>query len=200
MKKWPLFVFLIATVLTSCKVTFNEELRELATKQKIDFSKIQFYNSEKIVLKRTLTSNEVSLASGKVTFENGEYTEIIKIKKHTKGRCDQVNANQMNISFEAGQNRSLPFVNNQSQRANSTYDLKPDNCKTIKKTSTTLKVNNRNQIQTKPIEWNVNECNITYENKLYKAEIPVMPSLLIKKRQIHKNSTSRRTAKGVKVS
>ena len=67
-------------VFSSCKVLFTEQIRKQAEANRIDFSKIQFYNSDKIVLKRTLSSNEVSVASGKVIVENGKYTEIIKIK------------------------------------------------------------------------------------------------------------------------
>jgi hypothetical protein len=40
---------------------------------------------------------------------------------------------------------------------------------------------------------------LNYENKVYQVELAVMPKLLIKKRQINKNKTSVRTAKGVKV-
>jgi hypothetical protein len=176
-------------------VLFTEQLRQKAEKQKIDLAKIQFYNSDKIVLTRTLSSSEVSLASGKVTFENGIYTEIIKIKKNTRGKCSMAGSNILNISFEAGDNRSLVFENNFNN-----YQLKPTNCKIVKKTYTTL--NNKSgkgQPLTQQAVKNINECTVNYEGKVYQTDLAVMPKLLIKKRQINKNKTSVRTAKGVKV-
>ena len=194
MKKHIALLLIVVVLFSSCRVLFTEQLRQKAEKQKIDLTKIQFYNSDKIVLSRTLASSEVSLASGKVTFQNGIYTEIIKIKKNTRGKCDMVGSNILNISFEAGNNRSLVFENNFNN-----YQLKPTSCKIVKRTSTTLKMNNNRQIQTQPVVKDVNECTLNYEDKVYQVELAVMPKLLIKKRQINKNKTSVRTAKGVKV-
>lgn len=179
---------------SSCRVIFTEQLRQKAEKQGIDLTKIQFYNSDKIVLSRTLASSEVSLASGKVTFQNGVYTEIIKIKKNTRGKCDMASSNLLNISFEEGKNRSLIFENN-----NNSYKLKPTNCKIVKKTTTTIQITNNNKSPIQQLTKDVNECTLNYENKVYQVELPFMPKLLIKKRQINKNKTSVRTAKGVKV-
>jgi hypothetical protein len=195
MKKHVALLLIVVVLFSSCRVLFTEQLRQKAEKQNIDLTKIQFYNSDKIVLSRTLASSEVSLASGKVTFQNGIYTEIIKINKNTRGKCDLVGSNILNISFEAGNNRSLVFENNFNN-----YQLKPTNCKIVKRTSTTLNVNKTSrQIQTQPVVKDVNECTLNYENKVYQVELAVMPKLLIKKRQINKNKTSVRTAKGVKV-
>lgn len=195
MKKHVALLLIVVVLFSSCRVLFTEQLRQKAENQKIDLTKIQFYNSDKIVLSRTLASSEVSLASGKVTFQNGVYTEIIKIKKNTRGKCDMIGSNILNISFEAGNNRSLVFENNFNN-----YQLKPTNCKIVKRTSTTLNVNKTSrQIQTQPVVKDVNECTLNYENKVYQVELAVMPKLLIKKRQINKNKTSVRTAKGVKV-
>jgi len=194
MKKNVGFLLVLVVLFSSCRVLFTEQLRQKAESQKIDLTKIQFYNSEKIVLTRTLASSEVSLASGKVTFQNGVYTEIIKIKKNTRGKCDMVGSNILNISFEAGNNRSLVFENNFNN-----YQLKPTNCRIVKRTSTTLNTNSKGQPITQQVVKNINECNLTYEGKVYQVELPVMPKLLIKKRKINKNKTSVRTAKGVKV-
>ncbi|MCX6294236.1 MAG: hypothetical protein NT127_08085 [Sphingobacteriales bacterium] len=195
MKKHVGILFIIVILFSSCRVLFTEQLRQKAENQKIDLTKIQFYNSDKIVLTRTLASSEVSLASGKVTFQNGIYTEIIKIKKNTRGKCDMVGSNILNISFEVGNNRSLVFENNFNN-----YQLKPTNCKKAKRTSTTYNANRKpGEPLTKDVVKEVDECTLNYEGKVYQVELPVMPKLLIKKRQINKNKTSVRTAKGVKV-
>jgi ubiquitin C-terminal hydrolase len=106
-----------------------------------------------------------------------------------------VGSNILNISFEIGNNRSLVFENNFNN-----YQLKPTNCKIVKRTSTTLNTNSgKGQPLTQQVVKNVNECTLNYEGKVYQTELSVMPKLLIKKRQINKNKTSVRTAKGVKV-
>jgi hypothetical protein len=190
-----LLLIVVVIFSSSCRVLFTEQLRQKAENQNIDLTKIQFYNSDKIVLSRTLASSEVSLASGKVTFQNGIYTEIIKINKNTRGKCDMVGSNILNISFEIGNNRSLVFENNFNN-----YQLKPTNCKIVKRTSTTLNTNSgKGQPLTQQVVKNVNECTLNYDGKVYQTELPTMPKLLIKKRQINKNKTSVRTAKGVKV-
>lgn len=195
MKKHVGLLLIVVILFSSCRVLFTEQLRQKAENQKIDLSKIQFYNSDKIVLTRTLASSEVSLASGKVTFQNGVYTEIIKIKKNTRGKCDMIGSNILNISFEVGNNRSLVFENNFNN-----YQLKPNNCKIVKRTYTTLNSNSgKGQPITQTVVKNINECTLNYDGKVYQTEFPIMPKLLIKKRQINKNKTSVRTAKGVKV-
>jgi hypothetical protein len=195
MKKHVGLLLMVVVLFSSCRVLFTEQLRQKAENQKIDLTKIQFYNSDKIVLSRTLASSEVSLASGKVTFENGIYTEIIKIKKNTRGKCDMVGSNILNISFEVGNNRSLVFENKFNN-----YQLKPTNCKIVKRTYTTLNSNSgKGQPITQQAVKNINECTLNYDGKVYQSELEIMPKLLIKKRQINKNKTSVRTAKGVKV-
>jgi hypothetical protein len=194
-------IALLGLIFTSCKVVFTEQIRNQAAANKIDLSKIQFYNSDKIVLKRTLSSNEVSVTSGRVIVENGMYTEIIKIKKNTRGKCESYTDNNLNISFESGSNRSLPFYNNYSNIKTSSYDLNPDNCK-IKKISTigiSSNVNNKNLVPLESVEKNINVCNVFYDGKKYKVELPSMPYLLIKKSKFTKKQTRKRTVKGVKV-
>jgi hypothetical protein len=197
----PVQLLILFFSFTSCKVIFTEQTRKQAEANKIEFSKIQFYNSDKIVLKRTLSSNEVSVASGKVIVENGEYTEIIKIKKNTRGKCESSSNNNLNISFESGPNRSFAFSNNHPNLNNSSYDLNPDNCK-IEKISTigiSSNLKNKNILPIESVEKNINVCSVFYDGKKYKVELPSMPYLLIKKMKFSKKQVRKRTVKGVKV-
>ena len=197
----PIQLLILVFSFTSCKVIFTEQTRKQAEANKIDFSKIQFYNSDKIVLKRTLSSNEVSVASGKVIVENGKYTEIIKIKKNTMGKCESFSNNNLNITFETGPNRSFTFSNNQENLNNSRYDLNPDNCK-IEKISTigiSSNLKNKNILPLESVEKNINVCSVFYDGKKYTIELPNMPYLLIKKSKFSKKQIRKRTVKGVKV-
>jgi hypothetical protein len=194
------FFILSIFALTSCKVTFTERIRQQAENNKVNISKIQFYNSDKIVLRRTLSSNEMSVTSGKVKLENGKYTEIIKIKKHTRGKCESYTDNNLRISFEVGQNKSLVFSNKTNNQSKNYYELNPDNCKIEKKSSLAISsTNNRNSLPIETVEKNINVCTVTYDNKKYTTELPSMPFLLIKKTQLSKSQVRKRTVKGVKV-
>jgi hypothetical protein len=198
MKYFPLVLSIY--LLASCKVTFTEKIRQQAVNNNVNISKIQFYNSDKMVLKRTLSSNEMNVTSGKVVLENGNYTEIIKIKKHTRGKCETNNNNDLFISFETGQNKSLTFSNKNTNRPNSSYELNPDNCKIQKKSSLTIvSPNDKKLLPIESVEKNINFCSVMYDGKKYTMELPSMPYLLIKKTQLSKKQVKKRTVSGVKV-
>lgn len=186
-------------LLSSCRVAFTESFRQKAEKQGLNLTKIQYYNSKKIVLTRTLSSSEVSLASGKVKFENGVFSEKIIIRKNTRGRCDKLGPNEMSISFEEGNNKSLPFASNARGDIFNTYVLNPENCKTIRKTTTTYNLGRNNKLQTQPVSRDINECKVYYDGKNYQVALDAMPQLMIKKKETKRNKSKKRTAKGVRV-
>ncbi|MBE0649395.1 MAG: hypothetical protein IH595_01010 [Bacteroidales bacterium] len=83
-------------------------------KNHLDESKVQFYNSKKIVLKRNLTYKETKLARGKIKYQNGQYFEEIIIPKDTPGVLDKNGSHMMSVAFEKGKNRALNFVLNKN--------------------------------------------------------------------------------------
>jgi len=192
MKKY-FFLFTLISVFSSCKVLFTEQFRKQAEATGIDILKIQFYNSDKIILKRILSSNEVSVTSGKVKVENGKNIEIIKIKKNTLGKCELIDKNKLYISFEEGENKSFVFYGNSS-----TYALKPDECSIVKKN--TLRISLENKIlPIDMVEKDINECTVMYDKKKYSVELSSMPNLMFKKIWLNKKQINKRTVKGVKV-
>ena len=98
------FLFFLLTIVcfSSCKVSFNGGQKIYLEKQGIDLSKIQYYNSKSIILKRVVSSKETEVLSGTVTMQNGQMIEEIEIKKHTPGVLVNSNDNQMHIKFEPG--------------------------------------------------------------------------------------------------
>lgn len=195
-----LILFVIVVTTLSCKVTFTQRIRTQAESSKIDLSKIQFYNSDKILLKRSLSSDEVKVASGQITIENGKYIEVIRILKNTPGKCTMTNNNQLQITFEDGSNKTLLFQNDNTFSTRGIYELKPDNCQLVKKETLEFSTDKNRMIPIKSGEKMVNECTVTYDNKKYKVELPSMPYLKIKKAKFtRRKQISRRTAKGVKV-
>lgn len=111
-----LLIFSVLTLLLSCSSSktlyFSHQLRENVAASDIDLQDIQFYNSQKIVIERQITSEETKVASGKIRFENGQFIERIIIKKNTPGICESFNESVVEVAFEQGDNRALKFVRN----------------------------------------------------------------------------------------
>jgi hypothetical protein len=75
-----------------------------------DLKKIQYYNSEIIVLHRQLNSNETDIISGKIKMVDGKQVEEIIINKGTPGIISALpDENRMAISFEIGDDHYLTF-------------------------------------------------------------------------------------------
>ena len=114
MGKQILIIISIALLLTasSCsrKIVFTPQLRAQLESQNIDLKDVQFYNSEKIILKRVEEQpEEVLINEGAVEVMKGKIIEEIVIKKKTPGVCKQVNRYHLNISFEAEEGKYLKF-------------------------------------------------------------------------------------------
>ncbi len=109
-----LFLFTIVTlVFTSCsqKVYFTKETKEKLEAKGVDLKKIQYFNSETVVLMREIKDEEIKVAEGKVRIENGKNVEEIIIKRNTPGVFAEANtSNAMMIQFEKGNNKFLPFL------------------------------------------------------------------------------------------
>lgn len=104
---------IVALALTSCsqKVYFTKETKEKLEAKGVDLKKIQFYNSEAIVLLREVKDEEIKVAEGKVRIENGKNVEEIIIKRKTPGAFAEANTNDaLMIRFEKGGTKFLPFV------------------------------------------------------------------------------------------
>jgi len=112
MKRFVLFFITIATLsMSSCTSLeyFTDGIRENLVYNRLEVEKVQFYNSEKIVLKRNIAKEETQIASGTIRFENGEYFEEIIIPKKTKGVVVNGGDDYLQISFERGDHQNLRF-------------------------------------------------------------------------------------------
>jgi len=81
-------------------VSFNTEIKQRLETNNIDLKKVQFFIDQRIILTRSLGSNKAEVKSGKVTFENGEYTHEIIIPALTPGICEKTADGKVYISFE----------------------------------------------------------------------------------------------------
>ena len=107
-------LFLSAIVLlSSCSI--NRMYLTVSTKLEIekagiDIKKVQFYNSEEIVLARQLSKEELKVAEGKVRIENGKSIEEIVIPANTPGVCELNDEKTLKVSFDTGNGKSIPFL------------------------------------------------------------------------------------------
>jgi hypothetical protein len=102
-------------LLSACSpktIYFTQNTRTKIESNKIDLKDIQYYNSHEIILQRNLSYEETKVASGKISIENGEFVEIITLKKKTPGVCESYTSNSLDVSFEKGENRKLRFIMN----------------------------------------------------------------------------------------
>jgi hypothetical protein len=119
MNKKYFIALVLIIVLTSCqkKIYFTYDLKKKLEEKELDIKKVQFYNSEKIVLTRSVPHNDAQVNNGELKFENGKFVEEIIINKNTPGVCNLDNNNILGISFEQGDK----VLNFQRDRLNNYY-------------------------------------------------------------------------------
>lgn len=111
MKNLLLFASFVL-LLSSCKtlLPFTNDLKTSNSWSEDDLKKIQYYNSETIILHRQLKSNETGIVSGKVKVVDGIKVEEIIIKKGTPGVVSAIpDQGRLAISFEIGDDHYLTF-------------------------------------------------------------------------------------------
>lgn len=180
MGKQILIIVSIVLLLTasSCsrKIIFTPQLRAQLESQNIDLKDVQFYNSEKIVLKRVEEQpEEVLINEGAVEVTKGKIIEEIVIKKKTPGICKQVNRYHLNISFEAEEGKYLKFGRKAGPMLRDRYRLYAK-------------------------EWNVENGKVTYGDTLYNAGLSAADAhLLVEKNQVYDLIREKRVARGVRI-
>jgi hypothetical protein len=122
MKKYLcLAIIASALILTSCgngKTYFTPSIRNKIEGNAIPLTKIQFYVDRNIELTRVLESGQTQVTAGSVKFVNGQYMNVIELKKGTPGVCTMTDPNRLSISFEVG----TSYLNFGRTRNGSDYD------------------------------------------------------------------------------
>lgn len=119
-----ILLVIISFSVYSCSklVYFTQDVRANLDDNKLEIGKVQFYNSDKIVIKRNLSKEETQIAKGSIVFENGEYFEEIVIPKKTKGVVVDSGTGFLKVAFENGDDRNLRFDLNEDY----TYQISAD--------------------------------------------------------------------------
>jgi len=170
-------ILIIGLFTTSCskRIAFTTDLRRKLEAQNIDIAKLQYYNSNQLILKRKLDSTEVKVAQGKVTYESGAYIEEIYINAKTPGVCEiKLDSDRLKISFEEGEGKNLTFG-----------DLNP---------------NSERYYILASAPWKGYTSKTKYQNQVYTVSSPNgIAYLEIAKSVIRKLKKEKRTAKGRKI-
>ncbi len=184
---YPLLIILIGANLSSCEalkaitakdlVTFTADMKDRLDSNSIELNKVQFFIDQRIILSRSLGSSKAEVKSGKVMFENGQYTNQIIIPALTPGVCEASSNGTLHISFES-EGSNIAFG---PGLANAT-----------------------DQFVLLGKEWENGTAVVTYEGNEFRAKTANGGNvgdvkLMIKKSDLNKTSKSTRTLKGRKV-
>lgn len=120
---YSVIIFLFSLSSCSNLIYFTQEIRNDLEVDNLDIEKVQFYNSQKITLKRNLSKEETQIAKGTILLENGQYFEEIIIPKKTKGVIVKDGSKYVKVAFESGDNRGLRFDMNEIGK----YQISADN-------------------------------------------------------------------------
>jgi len=174
-------------------VLFTQDLRDDLVKNNIDLKKIQYYNSQKIVLSRFLSSTETKVTAGEVKLEKGKYIEIIEIKKNTPGVCDSVFEDRLNIKFEAGPNKYIAFK--KANKYQGYYEMYADEWT---KKNIVIPLSSEEDISM--VDYDLYTGKVSYDSKLYYTNrYSTKPRLKIKKTGTTKTTRKIRKVKGMRV-
>lgn len=171
-------LFFVLVLASSCAtlVPFTDNLRRQYNLKDEDISKIQFYNSDEILLYKDVSSSgQPTIQGGKIKIVNGREVEEIRIKPLTKGIATNADmgTKRIAVSFEINDNYYLSFGEN--PKFNNKFCLFASN-------------------------WSNNLGEVTYNNEKYST-----PSqsgkvyLLVDVRKLQKLDAKTRTAKGRKI-
>jgi hypothetical protein len=113
MKIYQLTFLFALSLLTACTPTYTYFTRDLYEQEKWsreDIMRIQFYLSKDIVLTRTITAAETSIAEGTIKVKNGERIEQVIIRSGTPGVLVLMpREDRFAISFEEDNEAYLMF-------------------------------------------------------------------------------------------
>lgn len=171
----PLFV--IGLFLASCSprlTPFTQRLYEESNWTKAELKRIQFYLSEDIKLKRSLSGGSSEIINGKIKIEDGREIEEVVIPKMTPGVfVFSPKEKRFAISFEDSDARFLMFGPN--PKAGNRYVLLAS-------------------------EWKGRTGKVKYDDKTWRVDAnDAIANLLVDLKKVRKTSVSSRTAGGRKI-
>ena len=189
MKSISILSLIVTLALSSCSTLqrsyFTVDARKRVEEIAIPVEKLQFYIDKDVELKRELAARDARVSSGKVVFENGKYVNIVLLKAGTLGVCTRALNNNLEISFENGENKNIRFSVPEQAAPTAAYSLFADEWMTRYNTY------DPNIVQV---------GKIVYDGELYHMRFSgERPKLMIEKSAQDKYQVNRRVMSGRKV-
>lgn len=174
LKMRPVFaLFLFACIFASCapKLLFSEEERLKLAEREVEISSVQFYNDKEIILRRKMSSSDVTVAGGVIKTIDGRQIEEVRIPRYTPCVADSFSNGHMYVRFEQGDDRQLRFYRN-----------------------------SYNMFQIDAEKWIAGKGLVDYGSKTFYIENAGNDALLVvKKTKAYNQATNRNFVKGVQV-
>lgn len=108
-----LILIIAAASLSSCstnRMLFTVDTKKQVEGANIQLTKVQFYNSEEIILVRQLSKEDIGVDKGRIKIQNGRQVEEIIIPRNTPGICELYDERTIKISFEKGKDNAIAFL------------------------------------------------------------------------------------------
>ena len=180
------FLITITLLMISCAVQFTSTMKKELESSDIDFSKIQFYNSESFALQREMSSSETGIEKGKIKTKEGKQIEIVKIPQRKPAVCDSIVGDKLYIIFEYGKDKRIPFV---CDPYNKYYSLITSGTGDV-----SLDIKNYTDLSGYKFYGTIN-----YDGKDYYYGYSLKPKLKVKKSQMEKVLKNARTVDGIRI-
>ena len=85
-----IYCIISISLLINCTVQLTAGVKNKIVESAVNLSDVQFYNSERIVLRRSFRKKEnIKETAGKIKFKKGKYVETLIIRKKTPGVCKE---------------------------------------------------------------------------------------------------------------
>jgi hypothetical protein len=171
--KSVLALLFVACALAACKpkLLFSEDERVRLLEREVPVESVQFYNDKEIVLRRKMSSSDLSVTGGVIKTVDGRKVEEIKIPRYTPCIADSFSNGRLYVRFEREDDRQLRFFKN-----------------------------SYNMYQVDAERWIAGKGKIDYAGATYFIENAGNDALLVvRKSKLYDQSTRRNFAKGVLV-
>lgn len=158
-------------------INYSRELQMKMQAFNIDYKKVQVYLDQKIVLTKALDSTKAEVASGVLRIINSSVIDEITINAYTPGIIESIDADGINIKFDAA--GSLRFVPASNQDGEDSFVISGNN-------------------------WDEGSCEIPYAKKIYKVSCVKCPSMgsvhpVIRLSDVDKKDKKTKVLTGIKI-
>jgi len=120
----PILLLCAATFLSSCSqklVPFTHDVRQTMEENGLDLGRLQFYNSDEVVLSAMNPDNGIDVNKGILETSNSKTINEVVFEEETPGKLLNHYGDMMEVAFESIGGRFLTFSRKDETNPNSLY-------------------------------------------------------------------------------